>query len=681
MSQLLAFLVDAVLSDRAGGLKETVIGVEVFRRAADYDPKTDPVVRKEARRLRLKLQEYYGGSGQGERLRIDLPKGGYTAVFSELTTEAEPPPAMTPAAHRGGTPRWAPAAAVALLAIAVFGLLMARNNKPSLPPVPRKFTTGSGNSRSPVFSPDGTRLAYSVDDHGASRIMVSAVAAQIAQDIPWTDGRSLDYEPAWSPDGKKIAFLRRLPGERYELRIATAPDASTKIGEISSRDGIDWSPDGTWIAVSDQVAPGAPKAIFLVDAGSESQNARRRQVTTPAAGILGDGKPRFSPDGKHLSFLRSIADGADDIYVLDLERGGSPRQVTSEARLMGAYCWLPGGRELLVSFSHREQARSLWRINIADGSMRRVAEAGVEPLTPAASPKGNAIAWVSIVQDTNIWRLSLDGSAPDRAVIASSGPDTSPQVSPDGRYLAFRSSRTGFNEIWVSNINGENPRQLTFMKGPINLNPRWSADGKSIVFDSRVAGNANIYRIGLAGGEPQRLTTDNVNHTAPSCSRDGRYVYFSSDKAGSPRIYRMPLAGGPSERVTMEGGGAAFESPDGKTLYYSRGPELAGLWRLPLDRPGAAEEVVIRDFDKVMWGNWAVGSKGIYYVRRETGPPPKWQILFLDFATGNATVIRDLPRQPVLWDSGLALSPDEKTLYYTILDSSASDIYLLDGFR
>ena len=61
--------------------------------------------------------------------------------------------------------------------------------------------------------------------------------------------------------------------------------------------------------------------------------------------------------------------------------------------------------------------------------------------------------------------------------------------------------------------------------------------------------------------------------------------------------------------------------------------------------------------------------------------PRGWQIAFQDFASGQISVIRDLPRQPVLWDNGLALSPDEKTLYFTMLDNSSSDIYLLDGVR
>jgi TolB-like protein/Tfp pilus assembly protein PilF len=79
MQAFLSFVVEGTLADRfrSEELKETVIGAAVFGREAAYDPKIDPVVRVEARRLRAKLQEYYSGAGQFDPVRIDLPKGSY----------------------------------------------------------------------------------------------------------------------------------------------------------------------------------------------------------------------------------------------------------------------------------------------------------------------------------------------------------------------------------------------------------------------------------------------------------------------------------------------------------------------------------------------------------------------------------------------------------------------------
>src|SRR5438552_2224100 len=83
MRALLTYLVDGLLSGKAAHLKESVIGIEVFRRDPGYTPKLDGVVRTEARRLRFKLQEYYSGSGASDTIRVELPKGGYVPTVSE----------------------------------------------------------------------------------------------------------------------------------------------------------------------------------------------------------------------------------------------------------------------------------------------------------------------------------------------------------------------------------------------------------------------------------------------------------------------------------------------------------------------------------------------------------------------------------------------------------------------
>jgi hypothetical protein len=77
LSRFLRFIVEQQIEGRYEELKESVVGVEVFCRKPDYDTKLDPVVRTEARRLRARLSEYYQGAGAGDRVIIDLPKGGY----------------------------------------------------------------------------------------------------------------------------------------------------------------------------------------------------------------------------------------------------------------------------------------------------------------------------------------------------------------------------------------------------------------------------------------------------------------------------------------------------------------------------------------------------------------------------------------------------------------------------
>lgn len=89
LGPFLRHLVERNLAGDDSSLKESLLGTEFFQRGSDYDPRTDPVVRVEARRLRQRLEDYYGGTGAGSAVRVTLPKGGYVPVFETLSDERE----------------------------------------------------------------------------------------------------------------------------------------------------------------------------------------------------------------------------------------------------------------------------------------------------------------------------------------------------------------------------------------------------------------------------------------------------------------------------------------------------------------------------------------------------------------------------------------------------------------
>lgn len=93
MCRFLRFAVERALDGRGGELKEYLVGVEIFDRDESFDPRVDPIVRVEARRLRAKLKSYYEKEGREDSLRIELPTGGYTPRFCPRQEEAPPAPA------------------------------------------------------------------------------------------------------------------------------------------------------------------------------------------------------------------------------------------------------------------------------------------------------------------------------------------------------------------------------------------------------------------------------------------------------------------------------------------------------------------------------------------------------------------------------------------------------------
>src|SRR5262245_53466265 len=91
-ASLLRFVVNRALEDSRASLKEFEIGMEVYNRGINYDPRVDPIVRVEAARLRTRLREYYNLEPHSP-IRIELPKGGYIPQFIVIT-ESAPPPGM-----------------------------------------------------------------------------------------------------------------------------------------------------------------------------------------------------------------------------------------------------------------------------------------------------------------------------------------------------------------------------------------------------------------------------------------------------------------------------------------------------------------------------------------------------------------------------------------------------------
>jgi len=127
--------------------------------------------------------------------------------------------------------------------------------------------------------------------------------------------------------------------------------------------------------------------------------------------------------------------------------------------------------------------------------------------------------------------------------------------------------------------------------------------------------------------------------------------------------------------VTHHGGFAAFESPDGKFLYYAKGLTVAGLWRIPTN--GGEEVEIIGSLGAGYWGYWAAVDNGIYHL--DTTREPK--MAFFNITTHSDTQVFDLENRPVREVAGLAVSPDKRTILYTQLDASSSDIILVENFQ
>lgn len=83
LCRFLRYVVEETLAARADGIKEYTLGLEVFERGEQFDPRADPIVRVQARNLRARLERYYAGPGVNDPVRIEVPKRTYVPVFEQ----------------------------------------------------------------------------------------------------------------------------------------------------------------------------------------------------------------------------------------------------------------------------------------------------------------------------------------------------------------------------------------------------------------------------------------------------------------------------------------------------------------------------------------------------------------------------------------------------------------------
>jgi Tol biopolymer transport system component len=175
------------------------------------------------------------------------------------------------------------------------------------------------------------------------------------------------------------------------------------------------------------------------------------------------------------------------------------------------------------------------------------------------------------------------------------------------------------------------------------------------------------------GGRSSRITTEASNDGWPSWSRDGRFVYFGSDRSGDWQVWKAPAEGGQAVQVTRKGGREAFESPDGKFVYYVKSHGLLGIWRIPVE---GGEEV--RVLDRGSQGFWGIAEAGIYFAEPDAKPNPT--IHFFSFATRRLTQIATLEKRLIQTNLGaFAVSLDGRWILCTQLDRAESDIMLVEN--
>ena len=546
----------------------------------------------------------------------------------------------------------------------------------------RPIASQAGLEAAPSISPDGLWISSLYRARATDRAQFRVRSTQGGEPtVIETRGIDVEDPAAWSPDSSELAFVGSHSGKQFIYRTSRAGGSISRITECNNGPrscGVDWSPDGHLLAVSD-VLPGQTAAgLFLVDVA----NGRRRALIPPGGRWVS--RPRFSADGKWIALKWQASFTKDEICLISAQ-GGAVRCVTRGPRWVNSFGWSSDGRSLFAISAPRDDKPEMWQFPLdAASEPYRVAsfDIGRARDLSIASHTGSLV-WIRDLSTSSLSRMQTEktgGTA--EPLVSSSGSDTDAEWSSNGR-MVFRSDRSGWNEIWVARADGSEQRQATRFAGPFVGDPHWSPDGRSLAFTAHSDGNADILTMACdqegpqACGNPRQLTREPATDANPTWSADGRWIYFSSNRSGRFEVWKAPAVGGEPVQITWNGGYLARESADGKWLYYSKVMQGEGFWRISLPARGTEqqEELVTHGHFRSA-ATWVLGLRELfYYPSEQDGVLPFLSVRAVDLETGRK---RDLPTGNVLLGRGLSLSPDGKWLLRTQSDRSQSVIMIAE---
>ena len=543
------------------------------------------------------------------------------------------------------------------------------HEQPMLTMVP--FTSYPGSEEYPTFSPDGNQVAFSWNG-GDQNDNFDLYVKEVGTDAPVRlTRRNAGYiAGAWSPDGRFIAVIAidkhsgkanmfLIPAVGGSERPLLQGAAVKSMFELA----ITWTPDSQWVVFSrTENEFHAHLAMINVETLEE------RELHAPSPRCAATGLVSFSPDGKTMATSCMYTWGVNGLYIQPFPSGAARELRELRGEVEGLQ-WSRDGRSLIYAMGG-----DLWRIR-ANGGIPERLWFGQNVVSPTIARDADRLAYVHEIHSADIWRIGLGGgSGPATRPFPSNLTQQNASYSPDGKRMAFESTRSGSQEIWVCGIDGSDPLQLTNIGGALTGTPRWSPDGQKIVFDSRVSGKAELYVVNSAGGKAQLLPTTPDGASVPFWSRDGQWIFFAADVNGDSQIFKLPSAGGRAIQLTTKGGFVAKEAPDGK-IYYTQPSGRSQMWTIDPDGKNEARVPGIPDLG---WPAFDVTARGIYYVDPITGDDV---IHFYDFATRKLQVAVKLPGRAQPFAAQISVSPDEKSLLYAQTTHNEADIVLVEGFK
>ena len=522
----------------------------------------------------------------------------------------------------------------------------------------------------PAWSQDGKNLAYTADVGYTRQVFVRNLSGYAAAQI--TRGIYDCSEPFWSPDGSHVYYVSTDDSGQRSLWSVGAAGGLPRL----VRKGVEAASLGPGGALA-FLRPEADEGLSLwISSSIDSGDAYRYHQDNWKQRSFSHGYVGFSPNGKSIGLWIATWTGASEFWVLPYP-SGTPHRAFSFPDGVYPFQWMPDSRRILFAGILPGTMGS--DIHIGDlitGRFIPLTKTTQDALSPAISPDSKKIAFTVGEHDFDVMRFSP--SEPKLTpLLASSRNEFSPAWSPVGSQLAFTSNRTGNETIWLKSFTDGWERPLVSAQ---DMGRSWissfdqlsfSADGQRLAFSVSRSGGHSIYVFNSAGGPLIKVTPGSAEERSPAWSPGEDTIAFATNVNGAWWLATASSSGGQPSllrkfmsirdlRWSPRGNLIACNSRESLSLVTPDGREIKATI------PG---EWITFDWSKD-------GGHLLGIVRTSSG---KRTIVKIDAANGHTEELGDLDLPPAAEVGRMSLAPDGASVAIAI-SKPRGDVWILEGF-
>jgi serine/threonine protein kinase len=552
--------------------------------------------------------------------------------------------------------------------------------------------SGPGLEVFPAWSPNGRSVAYTAEVDGVFQIFTRSVARELGPTVgtPITKSEADSFFPAWSADGSHVLYISAFRGVPGLWSTGAAGGSPQLLMENVAQAAT--SPDGqTLIFLRDHESGADSHSLWIA---SPPGTAPRKYDRMPFAAkrFFSWSYLRFSPDGSKIGAWVSVDNGHSEFWILPFP-SGTPKQglttvpMTTFAR---QFSWMPDSRHVIFAERRGLSIDShLWMADTARNTVQPLTAGTDSEQAPSVSPDGKSVAFAAMDTGYDLVETPLDGSGL-RNLLSTHLSEVSPAWAPVGNQYAYVTDRSGNPEIWLKSVQERWERPLVTSKDfgddstSFLFDVTFSPDGQRIAYSRAGKPGEGVWISTLNGNAPVRLAQEPHGEfqRGPTWSPDGNWIAYFTIRGGKFTVQKARVGGGERPVVLRDGVGSyPAWSPAGDWIACS-GP--AGIVLISPDGQNT------RALSPRQWlvHGWSKDGKTIYGIR-QTGSR-RLVLASMDVATGAEKTVSDLGPYPASFAYGSVMgalplrgfsrAPDGKSFATSIIRPS-SDIWLLAGFE